>query len=141
MRQSTVQITFDERCRCECWNARKIPRAYVNANIISTRSFFFLFNEIAFSATSASCIRFRIPKDRSSFRPGSSLCNRDLLLPCWGHVNHMVRVIDHARVADQAIEFAKFKLCTRINSSSHLNDWEMDALYGAPSIPLHQMFF
>lgn len=46
---------------------------------------------------------------------GSSLCNHDPSLPCWGHVNHMVHVIDHARdhFGIQAIEFAKFKLCTR----------------------------
>ena len=55
-------------------------------------------------------------RDMNILRRGSSSCNRDLLLPCWGHVNHMVHVtVDTCArsILDRAIEFTKFKLCTR----------------------------
>jgi len=59
---------------------------------------FFPSNEIRFSVTFVR-IRFRIRKV-SSFG-GSSF--RDPLFPCWGHVNHMARVIDHARQSNYRV--------------------------------------
>jgi len=41
----------------------------------------------------------------------------------------MVRVIDHARVDDQAIKFAKLKLCTREQFQPYLNGFVGNELY------------